>query len=124
MNKKIETIAVFLINAQTIEGVAETMNRIAVMIDGNSDIVATYFTGLYKSIDDADKAFQPLSKEAERRVKCIGAKLLLKPYAYNAVNAIIRLHHVLEWTEGEKAMVELTDVLYSKTEEIPFDDVI
>lgn len=124
MEKKIEKIAVTLINAQTVGGVVEAMNRIAVFIDGYNDAERTYFNGLYEYIDNNDRTFQPLTKEAERRVKVLGARLLLKPYSENAVNVLVKLHHLLKWSEGEKAMVELTEVLYSKTEEIPFDEVV
>lgn len=112
IEKKIVAIATFLVNSQTVEGVAETMNRIAVMIDGCSDSVTSYFTGLYTYIDNNDRAFQPLENYDEWQVKRIAARLILSPTPNDALNTLVKLHNILKWAEGKEAMIEMTDRLY------------
>lgn len=112
IEKKIVSIAALLVNVQTVEGVAETMNRIAVLIDGYNDSTATYFTGLYEHIDRNDRAFQPLDSYDEWKVKKLGARIIISPTPENAVNLLVKLHHLLKWMEGEKAMITMTDKLY------------
>ena len=123
MKKNIVNIATFLINVQTIEGVVETMNRIAVLIDGYSETVATYFDGLYKYIDSNDRAFQPLTEEEEWRVKRLGARLILSPRPCNAVTVLVKLHYLLKWNGGDEMMIELSDNLWDKTD-FTIDDLI
>lgn len=112
IEKKIVAIATMLVNVQTVEGVAETMNRIAVLIDGYNDSTSAYFTGLYEHIDSNDRAFQPLSNYNAWKVKRLGARLILSPTPNNAVNTLVKLHNVLKWTEGKEAMIEMADRLY------------
>lgn len=109
--KRIREIAVFLINAQTVNGIAETMNRIATLIDGYSEPVASYFKGLYEYIDSNDRAFQPLTDDQKHRVQNIGACLLLN--RESIVIAFVRMHHMLEWTDGDDSMIALVDKLDS-----------
>jgi hypothetical protein len=112
IEKKIVAIATFLVNAQTVNGVAETMNRIAVLIDGYSEKTSKYFTGLYTHIDSNDRAFQPLDDYENCHVKRLGAMLILSPTMSDAVNTLVRLHNMLKWDEGKEAMIEMTNRLY------------
>lgn len=107
--KRIREIAAFLINVQTVNGIAETMNRIATLIDGYSESVASYFTGLYKYIDSNDRAFQPLTDGEKCSVQNIGARMLLG--REDIVTAFVRLHHLLNWDEGENEMWSLSSKL-------------
>lgn len=112
MEKKIVEVATFLVNVQTVNGVAETMNRIAVLIDGYSGKVSKYFRGLYTHIDSNDRVFQPLNDYDSWRVKRLGAMLILSPTMNDAVDTFIRLHNMLKWEEGRGIMIELTNRLY------------
>lgn len=114
--RKIREIAVFLINAQTVNGIAESMNRIAVLIDGYSKEVYSYFSGLYSYIDNTDRAFAPLTDGQRSRVQDIGARLILNPHPWDTVSTFVKLHHMLKWYDEEDTMVALTDKLYSIAE--------
>lgn len=114
VEKKIRTIAVILTNAQTVEDVAQTINRIAVNMDGYSTEVNSYLKRLYEYIDSNDIAFQPITDEQKYSVQNIGARLLLN--REDIVTALVRLHHMLDWTDGDDAMVTLTDKLYDIAE--------
>lgn len=123
--KRIREIAVLLINAQTVNGIVETMTRIATLIDGYSEPVASYFKGLYEYIDGNDRAFQPLTDDQKYRVQNIGARLLVN--RESIVIAFVRLHNMLEWVAGNDAMIALTDKLYDTAESegypiVKFDD--
>lgn len=109
VEKKIRTIAVTIINVQMIEGVAEAINRIVVGMDGYSEEVNNYLKGMYEFIDSDDRAFSPLTDEQLCKVQNIGARLLLN--RENIVVTFIRLHHILNWTDGDDAMIALSDKL-------------
>ena len=114
---EMRAIAISLIAVQTFGGIVEIMNRIAVDIDGYSELVCNYFKGLHEYIDGNGNTFKPITDYYKRRCENMGARLLLNPHPGKAVDVIVRLHHMLEWVEGESAMIALTDRLYDIAEE-------
>lgn len=115
VENRIRMFAVSIVSANTYNDIVEVMHSIAYYIGDYSDEMNAYFTGLYDYIDKRDIAFKPLTVNQKYSVQNLGASLLLK--REDIITALVRLHHLLGWIDGEKSIITLVDALDSVADE-------